>query len=124
AVTPMGGDAFRFNKGGVDPRGRFWTSTMHMGGRLSAASLFRLDPGGRLHVADSGLTLPNALAWSPDGRQLYLTDSGARTIFAYDYDIDTGEISSRRPLVRVPTDMGRPAGLAVDRNGWLWSSHS
>ena len=26
--------------------------------------------------------------------------------------------------MRVPADLGRPAGLAVDRNGWLWSTHS
>jgi sugar lactone lactonase YvrE len=114
----------RFNKGACDLHGRFWTSSMHMGGRPESGKLFRLDPGGRLEVVDSGLTLPNALSWSPDWKQLYLTDSAARTIYVYDFDPARGEIENRRPLLRVPPHLGRPTGLTVDREGFLWSTHA
>lgn len=114
----------RFNKSSCDVGGRFWTADMHMGGLPGASSLYRLDPDGSFHTMDSGLTLPNAIAWSPDERTLYLADSGARTIYAYAFDPASGQIGERRALVEVAPSLGRPAGLAVDRDGFLWSTHS
>ncbi len=114
----------RFNKGGCDAAGRFWTSNLHMGGLPGAGCLFRLDADGSFTKMDTGLTLPNALAFSPDSRKLYLTDSAVRTIFAYDYDLASGTLSERRELVKIAPNLGRPAGLAVDRDGALWSTHT
>lgn len=114
----------RFNKGGCDAAGRFWTSNMHMGGLPGAGCLFRLDTDGSFTKMDTGLTLPNALAFSPDNRRLYLTDSAARTIYSYDYDLVSGTLSERHELVKVAPNLGRPAGLAVDREGTLWSTHT
>lgn len=124
ASAPADHGEHRFNKGSCDAAGRFWTSSMHMGGLPGAGCLFCLDPDRGLHIADTGLTLPNALAFSPDGATLYLTDSAARTIFAYDLDLAAGEVGPRRALIKIPPQLGRPAGLAVDREGCLWSTHS
>jgi sugar lactone lactonase YvrE len=124
AAAPSDHGEHRFNKGGCDGAGRFWTSSMHMGGLPGAGCLFCLDPERGLHIADTGLTLPNALAFSPDDSVLYLTDSAARTIFAYDFDVARGELGTRRVLVKIPPQLGRPAGLAVDTEGCLWSTHS
>ena len=115
---------FRHNKGACDPRGRFWSSNMGIEAVSTVGSLLRLDASGLVEGMDSGLTLPNAIGWSPDARTLYLTDSAVRIIYAYDFDLDTGTVAKRRPLVRVPANLGRPTGLAVDVEGFLWSVHA
>ncbi|WP_307873463.1 SMP-30/gluconolactonase/LRE family protein, partial [Burkholderia sp. Se-20378] len=40
----------------------------------------------------------NGMGWSPDGSTMYVTDSGRRTIFAYDFDVDAGRLSNARPF--------------------------
>ena len=67
-----------------------------------------------------GLTTSNGIGWSPDGRTMYLADSGPRVIHAFDFDGDAGTISGGRVLVTVPEDVGAPDGLTVDAAGDLW----
>ena len=67
-----------------------------------------------------GLTTSNGIGWSPDGRTMYLADSGPRVIHAFDFDGDAGTISGGRVLVTVPEDVGAPEGLTVDADGDLW----
>jgi len=71
---------------------------------------------------DEGFHLANGLAFSPDARKLYFTDSVARRIYAYDYDRRTGNVRDRQVLVQVPDDEGLPDGLTVDAEGFLWSA--
>ena len=33
-----------------------------------------------------GLTIPNGVGWSPDGRTMYLVDSGPRVVHAFTFD--------------------------------------
>ena len=35
-----------------------------------------------------GLTISNGLGWSPDGRTMYLVDSGPRLVYAFAFDSD------------------------------------
>ena len=67
-----------------------------------------------------GLTTSNGIGWSPDGRTMYLADSGPRVIHAFDFDGDAGAISDGRILVTVPDEVGTPDGLTVDAAGDLW----
>jgi D-xylonolactonase len=84
--------------------------------------LIRLDTDGTAQVVDEGFHLSNGLAFSPDEKTLYFTDSIARRIYAYDYDRITGNVRNRRTLVQVPDDEGLPDGLTVDAAGFLWSA--
>jgi sugar lactone lactonase YvrE len=86
--------------------------------------LFRLDPGGSVHRMETGLTISNGLGWSPDQRFFYLTDTLRRRIYRYEYDPASGEIANRQDWVRVPEAPGEglPDGLAVDREGFIWSA--
>jgi DNA-binding IclR family transcriptional regulator/sugar lactone lactonase YvrE len=124
ARSPHHSPSHRHNKGACDARGRFWSSNMGLEAVSAVGNLLRLDEHGRVERMDSGLTLPNAIGWSPDQRTMYLTDSAVRIIYAYDFDLDAGTVANRRPLVRVPANLGRPTGLAVDVDGFLWSVHA
>jgi sugar lactone lactonase YvrE len=112
----------RFNDGKCDRRGRFFIGSMAMDQAPGQGSLYRFDPDGRCTPIDHGFTVANGLGWSPDDRLFYMTDSGARRIDVYDYDIETGAVQNRRPFRANADDPGVPDGLAVDAEGHVWSA--
>jgi sugar lactone lactonase YvrE len=72
-------------------------------------------------AALTGLTVATGIAWSPDDDVLYLADSGAGTVTAFDYDVDLGMLGPPRVLLEFgDSGSGTPQGLAVDRAGHLW----
>jgi sugar lactone lactonase YvrE len=113
----------RFNDGKCDRRGRLFAGTMDNAEVECTGTLYRLDPDLSVHVMCTNVHLSNGLGWSPDDRVLYYTDSLRRTIWAYDYDLETGAIAKRRTFARVPDDAGVPDGLCVDAEGFVWSAH-
>jgi sugar lactone lactonase YvrE/DNA-binding IclR family transcriptional regulator len=113
----------RLNDGKCDRRGRFFVGSLAIDTRPGEGALYRVDPDGRSERIDQGFHVSNGLGWSPDDRRFYFTDSGARTIYAYDYDIATGAAANRRVFVRLPEGAGTPDGLCVDAEGCVWSAH-
>ena len=108
----------RFNDGKVDRAGRFWAGTMDDGDR---SALYRLDPDGTIRVMQTGVTTSNGIGWSPDNRVMYYNDSGMGTMYAYDFDLDTGRIGNRRIFYQ--SDNGLPDGLTVDSEGCIWTAY-
>ena len=116
-VAPAG---TRMNDGACDPQGRFWGGTLADDHHTGGGALYRLDRTGRTEVMLEGLTISNGIGWSPDGRTMYLVDSGPRVVHAFTFDGDRGTISAGRVLVTVPEDIGAPDGMTVDAAGDLW----
>ncbi|HEY1721733.1 MAG TPA: SMP-30/gluconolactonase/LRE family protein [Magnetospirillaceae bacterium] len=114
----------RLNDGKVSPDGRFFVGTMYeQRPRKPEASLYRLDPDGKLtRVIEGGINVSNGLAWSPDGRTMYHSDSTTAQVSAWSYDAATGAISNRREFVKTTEEEGRPDGAATDMEGCYWSS--
>ncbi len=111
----------RFNDGRVDRQGRFWAGTMHNETRAFEGTLFRLDGGRALTPVKHGIAIPNSLGWSPDGRTMYFADSLRYTIFAYDFDPESGAMSGERVFATsVPPAFAD--GSAVDAEGGLWNA--
>jgi sugar lactone lactonase YvrE len=118
----------RFNDGRCDRQGRFWAGTMlmDMAAARPVGAVYRLDgarpDAGPLRPALRDLIVPNGLAFSPDGRTMYLSDSHpqAQAVWAFDYDPDTGTPSGRRLFVDMRGLPGRPDGAAVDADGCYW----
>jgi sugar lactone lactonase YvrE len=113
----------RFNDGRCDRQGRFIAGTMlmDMAAGRSIGTLYQLR-GGELHALVKNLIVPNGLAFSPDGRTMYLSDSHptVQAIWAFDYDTGTGTPSNRRLFVDMNPHPGRPDGAAVDEDGCYW----
>jgi sugar lactone lactonase YvrE len=116
-VAPAG---VRMNDGACDPQGRFWAGTMADDHHAGGGALYRLERDGRTELMLDGLTISNGLDWSPDGRTMYLVDSGPRVVHAFAFDPDRGAISAGRVLVTVPEEVGAPDGMTVDADGDLW----
>lgn len=114
----------RFNDGTVDPAGRFWAGTMRMSsaGRADDGVLYRIDPDLSCHAVLGHLWTVNGLAFSPDGRRMYLSDTNAnvQTIWVFDYDPDDGVAENRRVFATTHDLAGRPDGGAVDADGCYW----
>jgi sugar lactone lactonase YvrE len=108
------------NDGKCDPRGRFWAGTMDSEGRPDRGALMRLEPPGRAVTVINGVSLSNGIGWSSDGSLMFYIDSPTRRVDVFDYNLDSGEPSSRRPFVVCAEEWGFPDGLAVDEEGCVW----
>jgi sugar lactone lactonase YvrE len=120
-------EGMRFNDGRCDRQGRFIAGTMVCDTALASAAgrLYRLDAARRtLRTLCDRLVVPNGLAFSPDGRTMYLSDSHAsrRIVWSFDYDIDDGVPYGQRVFADMPEALGigRPDGAAVDADGCYW----
>ncbi len=115
----------RFNDGRCDRQGRFWAGTMVQDMSLAnpAGALYRFDAEGVLSApVIGGLVTQNGLAWSPDGKTMYLSDShpSRRLVWAFDFDTDTGMPHNRRVFADLHHYVGRPDGAAMDADGCYW----
>ena len=62
----------------------------------------------------------NGICWSLDNKKMYYHDSPLRTISAFDCDLNTGIISNREEIVKIPKDMGNADGNTIDADGMIW----
>lgn len=112
--------AGRFNDVIADPAGRVFCGTMPTSAH--SGRLYRLDLDGSLHLILDDLGIPNGMAFTPDRRGMYFTDSTARRIYFFDYDAPTGVLANRRVWLQTPGDAGVPDGMTVDSEGGVWSA--
>lgn len=125
AKVPYDAAVERFNDGKCDPLGRFWVGTIYEPRDPPLAALYCLEQQ-RLERKAADVTVANGLAWSPDGRTMYWSDTKAHRIDAFDFDPASAMMSRRRVFAsfaqRQPDQAygGRPDGAAVDTEGCYW----
>ncbi|WP_458113930.1 SMP-30/gluconolactonase/LRE family protein [Arthrobacter sp. R1-13] len=110
--------AVRMNDAVCDPAGRFWAGTMALDAAPGAGSLHRVDSGGSIRTVLTGLTIPNGPAFTADGSLMYLADSAAGTITAYQVDTETGALGDGQAFATVSG--GSPDGMITDSADHLW----
>jgi sugar lactone lactonase YvrE len=125
AAAPYDTTTTRFNDGRVDPAGRFWVGTMYEPRDQQAAQMFCLERGQVRLVWSGGMTNSNGLAFSPDQRWMYHSDTTSHRIDRYDFDVASGTVSHPQRFQQFSTDRthnygGRPDGAAVDSEGAYW----
>lgn len=129
----------RFNDGKADPLGRLWAGTMHEPRDARKAELYSIDcrpdngQQGRPIIeckARDAITA-NGIAWSPDRKTVYWTDTPSHAIQAWDWDADSNVMSGHRVFQQFPSKParwqpgdsrygGRPDGASVDCAGNYW----
>ncbi len=110
----------RFNDGKCDPAGRFLAGTMDANEKNASGHLYSFESGKPPRKLLDGLRISNGLAWSPDHKIFYYIDTPTRQVRAFDYDLDTGELSNPRIAVEIPEALGWPDGMTSDMEGRLW----
>ncbi|BBK44450.1 calcium-binding protein [Allostella vacuolata] len=108
------------NDGKCDRRGRYWCGSVHSDFIGRQAELFRLDPDLTFQRMDGDFTVGNGIAFSPDDRRMYFSDTRSEVVWVYDLDIETGAISNRRQFISTADIEGRVDGATVDREGNYW----
>ena len=99
---------------------------------LDHRSVYRFDPATRTLARMADFEQPNGLAFTADGRTLYVSDTSLslgevpgfeagtkHEIIAFDVGQD-GTLSNRRFFCH--TDHGYPDGFKIDARGWVWTS--
>jgi sugar lactone lactonase YvrE len=116
------GTGNRLNDGRCDPAGRFWVGSMFdpAAARRFTGLLHRVSPEGEVTTVRSGIGVANGLAFSPDGSTMYFADTPRETVWAYDYDLATGEATNERVFLDFTDLPGRPDGACVDADGCYW----
>jgi len=124
----------RFNDGKVDPMGRLWVGTMYEPRTPALARVYRLDrdpKGFNLTAVADHVTVSNGLAFSPDGRTVYRSDTTSHTVWAAELSPATGDcgpwvqmtaFERRQEGQPLHTYGGRPDGAAVDAEGCYWAA--
>ena len=114
----------RFNDGRCDRQGRFWAGTMvkDMAKATPIGAVYCYEKSSGLKKCLEGFMTPNGLAFSPDGRTMYLSDShpSVQKIWSFDFDPSSGTPSNQRLFVDMLPLPGRPDGAAVDEEGFYW----
>jgi len=113
----------RFNDGKCDPAGRFWAGTMSMEERASVGTLYCMETDHTVRSMVENVTISNGLVWSQDNSTMYYIDTPLGTVDAFDYDLETGNIGNRRPVITIPDGQGFPDGMTMDAEGMLWVAH-
>lgn len=90
--------------------------------------VYRLGPDGKLTAKESQLRYPNGIAFSPDGKTFYVSNSDPKQAVILAWNVSPGGRLSGR---RVFADMnalaakglpGLPDGMCIDERGDLWAS--
>jgi gluconolactonase len=94
----------------------------------TANRVYRLAADGGVTAVESELKFPNGIAFSPNGRTLYVSNSDPKNAVILAWDVSPAGKVSRR---RVFADMtalaakglpGLPDGMTVDERGNLWAT--
>ena len=100
---------------------------------LSFEGIYRLDDKGDLRLLIQDLKQPNGLAFSPDGKRLYVDDDDQKNIHVYDVAAD-GSVANGRVFGEEHGAKGEgvPDGMKVDKRGnlfvvgpkgiWVWDA--
>ena len=112
----------RLNDATIDADGRIWAGTMNDAEKVPTGWLYRIDPDLNCSRWDGPYVVTNGPAFSPDDRILYHVDTHGRTVYAFDKHMD-GTIDRRRIFTVVGEDEGKPDGLTVDADGFVWLAH-
>ena len=111
----------RFNDGRCDRLGRFWAGTMiEKGDQARDAGLYCIDKDLKCSEKHRSLILTNGLAWSPNNKTMYLADTRRPIVWAFDFDLDNGDIFNQRTFIEFDIKEGVPDGATVDTDGCYW----
>ncbi|WP_321333236.1 SMP-30/gluconolactonase/LRE family protein [Breoghania sp.] len=111
----------RSNDGRADPMGGFWIGTMGKEAEPEAGAIYRFH-GGKVHRLFDGISIPNAICFTPDGRRAYYADTARRKIWTVALDAAGWPSGSPQIFVDLREEGLNPDGAVIDAQGALWNA--
>lgn len=120
----------RFNDGKCDRHGRFYVASMNnnlndgSGEMVPTSYLYFIDECGVFHKATKEqFIIANGMAWNEEDDILYHVESAEKTVKAYKYDKQTGDLGESKVIIQFDGRDGVPDGMTIDNEGMLWIAH-
>ncbi|MEM5582833.1 SMP-30/gluconolactonase/LRE family protein [Roseibium sp. AS2] len=111
----------RSNDGRADPKGGFWIGTMGINAEKAAGAIYRFHKW-ELRKLFDGVTISNAICFSPDGRTAYFADTATQVIQKVALDHDGWPSGAPETFVDLAAGDLNPDGAVVDSDGYLWNA--
>lgn len=120
-LTPLEADRpdTRSNDGRADPQGGFWIGTMGKQAQPGAGAIWRYARG-RLRRLFSGITISNAISFTPDGRTAHFADTASGKLWRVALDSDGWPVGQPALFLDLAPKGLNPDGAVVDAEGLLW----
>lgn len=121
AVAVAGTAATRSNDGRADRQGGFWFGTMGKKAEKEAGAIWRWHRG-ELRQLFKGISIPNAICFTPDGTAAHFTDTVLGQVMKVTLDAQgwpKGEPAIWLDLARAGLN---PDGAVIDAQGRFWNA--
>ena len=110
----------RSNDGRADPWGGFWIGTMSKTAAEGQGTIYRYYKG-ELRVLFPGITIPNAIAFTPDGQTASFADTTRRMVWRVGLGAADGWPDSEPEVFLDHSQTGvHPDGAVFDADGDFW----
>ncbi|GAA0614534.1 SMP-30/gluconolactonase/LRE family protein [Paenochrobactrum glaciei] len=110
----------RSNDARVHPSGAFWLGTMGWNAEKEAGSIYHYNRG-ELQTLFKGVTIPNAICFSPDGSVGYYADTALQQVMRVNLDVANGlPIDEPEIFITDFPENGAPDGAVTDAYGNIW----
>ncbi len=113
----------RSNDGRADRQGGLWIGTMakHPAERRGAGAIYRFHRG-ELRLLFPGISIPNAICFTPDGRAAYFADTMAQTVWKVALDRDGWPQGEAAVFLDFTGTDIYPDGAVTDAQGNFWNA--
>lgn len=118
-LQPNTDERLRYNDGKMDPKGRYLVGTIGYEETIEGVASLYVIENNEARELLTDLTISNGMGWTKDGETFYHIDTPTKKVDAYDYDLETAELSNGRTVVEIPGD-GSPDGMCVDIDENIW----
>ncbi|MFZ7092899.1 SMP-30/gluconolactonase/LRE family protein [Primorskyibacter sp. 2E233] len=111
----------RSNDGRADPQGGFWIGTMGYGLEPGIGAIYRFYKG-ELRQLYPGISIPNAICFTPDRRHAYFADTGDKIIRKVALGADGWPDGAPQVWLDLGAEGLNPDGAVVDAEGNFWNA--
>ncbi|MBL9049909.1 MAG: SMP-30/gluconolactonase/LRE family protein [Tabrizicola sp.] len=120
-LVHVGTPATRSNDGRADRQGGFWFGTMGKRAEPGLGAIWRWHRGD-LRRLFAGLTIPNAICFTPDGRAAHFTDTVTGQVMKVALDAEGWPSGAPEVWLDLKPEGLNPDGAVIDAEGIFWNA--
>lgn len=114
-----GNKVTRSNDGRADAQGGFWIGTMGKKAEPGAGAIYRYYDGALRRLYD-GISIPNSICFSPDGKVAHFTDTATQRVMRVALDAEGWPRAEPEVYLDFTGQEVWPDGAVIDAEGRMW----